>query len=148
MARTLEYQFVGNLFVVAAFEPPSDADWARAMEALAGFLKANGLASLRTIVFSDGNGPNAKQRATLNDLLHKESTPVAVISANLAARAIIAPLSFFNRSIKLVAPDRVGDALAFLGLPAGDLAEVLRIAQEWNRGAAKPLAAIVAVRSV
>ena len=46
-----------------------------------------------TLVLTDGGGPGAKQRGLLNEVLNERSTPVAVISTNLAVRAVTVPLS-------------------------------------------------------
>jgi hypothetical protein len=142
MASEFEFSVIDGMYVfVYPGEGVSDASWNRYIDHLQAFLRGrnNEIAGLRTLVFTDGGGPDVRQRGKLNDVLDGRATPVAVVSGNFAVRAILAPMSWFNPEIKLFAPKDVLTALAFLKVPAADTGRVFSVLHELNHKLATPL---------
>ena len=92
-------------------------------------------------VFTDRGEPTAPQRRALNDPLGGRTVPVAVVSGSVRVRGTVTALSWFNRKIRAFPPWALGDAIAYLEIPASrtDLIErelhKLRIELGVHRGA-------------
>ena len=103
---------------VHASEAPSDAEW----EALLGLfrLAAEEGVELRTLVYTEGGAPNARQRALLNDVLAGLKPRVAVLTPSAAARAIGVAISWFNPDLRVFAGDELSRALDHLDVNQGE----------------------------
>lgn len=114
--KSLAYKIVGNIHLVLhGASTPTDAEWNDYTDAVSGELQ-RGLkpAEMRTLVFSEGEGPSAAQRKRVNDILTGRATPVAIVSSSVMMRGIVTALQWFNPLMKVFAPDQVGDAFRFL----------------------------------
>jgi hypothetical protein len=118
--RSMVFRILGDVhIVVAGSEPPTNQDWDRYLEAVrAEEKKLADFRNMRTLVFSDGGGPNAAQRKAVSEFLKGRTTPVAIITGSTIMRGIVTALAWFNPETKAFAPDDVGSALAFLKIPA------------------------------
>jgi hypothetical protein len=106
----------GTLFsaVVHTANPPSENEWAEYMAAVKAVEKD--LGKLRTIVFTDGGGPNSAQRKAISDFLKGRKTPVCLVSSSSIVRGITTALSWFNPLVNSVAPEKVSEAFRYLGI--------------------------------
>ena len=67
--------------IVAGVKNPSKKDWDAYIEAVRAEEK-NGIdvTKMRTIVFTDGGGPDAAQRKIIADILNGRATPIAIVT--------------------------------------------------------------------
>lgn len=104
MAHTLR----GGLFLlVHSRHPPDDASWDAYLEDVR---RMPSLEAMRTLVLTEGGGPNVRQRAALNAELRGQRTRVAVVSSSIMVQGIISTLGLFNRDIRWFSPPRLADA--------------------------------------
>jgi hypothetical protein len=115
----MAFKIVGNLHVIVVGEKdPAPSDWDAYIHAIQASMKAGAEPrQLRTLVFSDGGGPNSAQRKAVANLLNGQATPVAIVSNSAVMRGIMTALAWFNPLARAYAPGEIGDALAFLGVP-------------------------------
>jgi len=76
----------------------------------------------RSLVFSDGGGPSAKQRQRVK--LYADGVQaqrVAILSRSNILRFIAAAVSVFLPNLKVFEPENFANALAFLSFPQSDL---------------------------
>jgi hypothetical protein len=113
------FKIVGTLHIlVVSDRDPSPNDWTEYMRALqAEERKGVDVSEWRSLVFSDGGGPNASQRKAVSDLLKGRSSPLAIVSGNALMRGVITALRWFNPLCRAYAPHEVGEALKFLNVP-------------------------------
>jgi hypothetical protein len=100
--------------VVHSAKAPSEDEWEEYMRAVR--QNEQNLPRVRTIVFTDGGGPNSAQRKAINDFLRGRQTPVVLASTSPVVRGITTALSWFNPLVKSVAPDDLEGALRHLGV--------------------------------
>jgi hypothetical protein len=114
--RSMVFRIVGDVhIVVAGTQPPTNEDWDRYLEAVkAEEKKLADFRKMRTLVFSDGGGPNATQRKAVSEFLKGRTTPVAIVTGSAVMRGIVTALSWFNSGTKAFSPDQVALALEFL----------------------------------
>jgi hypothetical protein len=123
------FRFVHGFFVgVSTPENPSSEAWqahcvevARVRDNLRGAL-----------IYTEGGGPNSKQRQALRDVHHQvEIPPTAILTASAVARCIMTGLNWFfpNSRLMAFAPGDVKKALDYLAqageLPRDDLVNAL-----------------------
>lgn len=100
---------------------PNDAEWS-AYEMELGKVSALGesaLLQVRQLVVSDGGGPNAAQRKSLQAFAGGRPVRVAVVSnalSNPIKLGIITAVSWFNPQLRAVPPDQWSKALSHLDL--------------------------------
>jgi hypothetical protein len=113
------FKIVGTLHVIiVGSKDPSVADWQAYMTALhAEERKGIDVTQMRTLVFSDGGGPNAAQRKMASDLLDGRATRLGIVTGNTLMRGVITALRWFNPQCQAFAPGAVGEALRFLDVP-------------------------------
>ncbi|WP_437294230.1 hypothetical protein [Sorangium sp. So ce426] len=108
------------LIAVHGREPPSDEEWEGYMQA-AGSLPPT---CTKTLVVTAGGGPNAKQRASINDYVSKTALTVAICTDALLVRQIGTALSWFNPRVKAFRGSDVVAALRYLEITGPEAAEV------------------------
>lgn len=100
--------------VIHTANPPSEHEWNAYMAAVREIEKD--LSKVRTLVFTDGGGPNSAQRKAINDFLKGRETPVVLVSSSQLIRGITTALSWFNKLVHSVPPERVSEAFRILGV--------------------------------
>ncbi|MEZ4307331.1 MAG: hypothetical protein R3F14_04710 [Polyangiaceae bacterium] len=110
--RNQAFKILGNLHIlVAGPNPPTDAEWHTYVEAVkAEEHRGLDLTEMRTLVITDGGGPNAAQRKMVNDVLRGRTTRVATVSGSPFFRGIVTALTWFNPEMRLYSPDKVTSA--------------------------------------
>jgi hypothetical protein len=127
------FRVVGNVHLIVVGEKnPTVADWNAYVHAVQ-IEERNGLnitAQMRTLVFSDGGGPNAAQRKLAADVLNGRSTPVAIVTNSAIMRGVMTALRWFNPQASAFAPSELSDAMAFLQIPEHKQDTLLKIARD------------------
>lgn len=110
---------------------PTPAEWADAMALLGGAMRKSGPQSLRSLVITDGGGPDADMRAQLKELYERQrfAMPTAVLAASVLVRGIVGAISWFSPSIRSFSPRGLGAALGFLEVPSSAQARILDAAR-------------------
>jgi hypothetical protein len=126
-----------TLIELCGAEPLRQEDWdARNEVAATHFRERHRDASLlRTIVFSDGGHPDARQRKQLVSATGGQATKQAVITiaiSNPIIQGVVTALAWLNPSAKAVGPDRWRDAMAHVDL-APHLDEILNHMEDLQR---------------
>lgn len=103
-------------------QPPTAEEWRIHLELLEGLaiLHGRSLASMRSLVFSDGGMPDSAQRKAsqrIIDAADGHKMPVAIVTTSAFARGVVTAAHWFGLSIKAFSPADLGDALAYLGIP-------------------------------
>jgi hypothetical protein len=130
------FKFMGSLHIIVVGEQdPAPADWHAYVEAIQAEAKRGASSrQMRTLVFSDGGGPNAAQRQVTSELREGQSTPQAIVTCSGLTRAVITALRLWNPHCRAFAPRDLVTALEFLGVPGIKLQQVLRLAGEIQLG--------------
>ena len=130
------FKFLGNLHIIVVGErDPAPTDWNAYVEAVQAEEKRGmPAAQMRTLVFSDGGGPNAAQRKIARELREERGNPRAIVTGSRLARAVITLKRPFKPHCRAFAPGDVGTALEFLGVPGIKLQQILRLAREVQLG--------------
>jgi hypothetical protein len=119
------YEVIGDLYlVVHRARPPSDEEW---MDYLRSW-KPHDMSRMRTLVFTDGGGPDAAQRKAANDALGGKASLTAVVSPSYVVRGVVTALSWFNPKIRAFGPDEAERAFAHVGMRSEQ-----DIARTWAR---------------
>ena len=122
---------LGRLIVsVQAAESPGDQEWSEYLEWL-----QNGdvpVTESRTLVRSFGGGPNALQREQLTEVVGgKASRPKSVVlTESLVVRGIGLALTWFNMSLRVLAPDEMERAIQYLELDEAEAVYARRLLDE------------------
>lgn len=108
--------------VVHGKQNPGEEEWKRYIEAMgaAATSSKQRMERLPTLVLSDGGGPNAIQRAAVNDLQerHGNTARVAFVSDSPLIRGVTRTMTWFNPKFRAFSPQGLPDALDHLGVPA------------------------------
>ena len=129
----MRYRCNGTLIVVVhTSEPPSDDEWSRYAREVEELLSRSAPEEVRTVVFTDGGGPNPAQRRRLAEIEGWSAVRVSVVSSSAAARAIVNAFSWFNPRMKAFLPVAVGAALRHLGLAPDEESRVWRTLEEFR----------------
>ena len=107
----MAYRTVNGIFCVAhGSSNPSDEEW----KAYLDYYLANERECLRTLVVTDGGGPNAKQRAETAKLIQSAPTRVAIVSSSTFVRGVATALSWFNKRVQAFSDTEMDRALSYL----------------------------------
>jgi hypothetical protein len=116
---TLAFARFGSCFTyVCGRRDPTDPEW----DTYIRFLRENlvpGVAP-RSLVVTDGGGPNSAQRTRLTELIseHGGEIKIAVVTASAVVRGIFTAMSWFATfNYRAFTPSQMDDALAFLDVP-------------------------------
>jgi hypothetical protein len=131
----MAFKMIGTLHLIVVGEKdPTQADWTAYMQAvLQEERRGVDVTEMRTLVFSDGGGPNTAQRKIAANVLKGRSTPIAIVTGNAVMRGVITALRWFNPQCRTFAPDGVGEALKFLGIPLLKYDLIMKLARELQR---------------
>ncbi|WP_438015176.1 hypothetical protein WMF18_30415 [Sorangium sp. So ce315] len=108
------------LIAVHGREPPSDEDWDSYMQTVVS-LPAT---CSKTLVVTAGGGPNAKQRASVNEFVSKHTLTVAICTDTLLVRQISTALSWFNPRVRSFRGNDIAAALRYLEVSGPEAALV------------------------
>jgi hypothetical protein len=130
--NNMGFKIVDTLHViVVGAKDPSPADWQEYIGAIrAEERKGIDVTRMRTLVFSDGGGPNAGQRKAASDLLNGRATPIAIVTGVAIMRGIITALRWFNPEVRAYAPTEVREALDYLKVPAQNFESLKTMARD------------------
>ena len=148
------FKFLGNLHIIVVGErDPAPTDWNAYVDAIQAEEKRGMPATqLRTLVFSDGGGPNAVQRQVAREVRDERGSPLAIVTDSWFSRGVITAARVVKPHRRAFAPGEMGSALEFLGVPGTKLPQILRLAREVQLGlgipAVKSLSAAGAGRRV
>jgi hypothetical protein len=113
---------VENVIVtVHTSKAPSSEEWSAYLEAVlaAGRLFGNDLGRCRHLVFTDGGGPDADQRAAaakMSDQMNGKTMPVAVLTTVRFVRVIVTALHWLGIRIQACHPAEIRAVLDSMGL--------------------------------
>jgi hypothetical protein len=110
----------GDIFIALHTEnAPSDEEWRRFIDAtLAAANEHKGdFTKVKSLVITDGGGPNAAQRKLASDMLSGRQACTAVISHSSLIRGVITAMAWFNAKVKAFSPDERASAFRHLEIP-------------------------------
>lgn len=115
--RTMAFSRMGTCVVlVHSPAPPSDREWAAYVD----FLEAQKAQQTKILVVTEGGSPSAAQRARLTEIFGKKGVPTAVLTDSSIVRGVVQALNWFVQgALRAFAPERLEDALVYLGAPVG-----------------------------
>lgn len=136
MNRTLAFSFHKRRVLILAHskDAPSAAEWDEYVASARQWR-----CDIRALlVLSDGGGPNASQRAALDEALGLENhtAKTAVVTVSMMARGIVTAIGWFSKGIKAFSTNQISAALDYLEIPKADqdavLVEVKRVRERLN----------------
>ena len=84
------------------------------------FLEAQKAQQTKILVVTEGGSPSAAQRARLTEIFGKKGVPTAVLTDSSIVRGVVQALNWFVQgALRAFAPERLEDALVYLGAPVG-----------------------------
>lgn len=129
-ARTCVFRTFGEYMVVLhSGHAPTDEEWSALLAAFA----SCELPSLRVLVFTYGGAPNARQRASINDVLAGHAPKIAIMTPSALARAVGTAMTWFNPNLSLFGADQLTDVMAHLGAPEHDRPRLKLVLGELER---------------
>lgn len=139
--KNMAFVTVGDLVVALHnSSPPTEQEWAGYMDAM----KKIGAEKVRGLAFTDGGGPDSKQRKLITDLLGGQPRQAAVVSASSVVRGIVTALNWFNPAIKAFSPERVDEAYDYLKLTTAEIEAVNRQVRVMHKQFSTPLRCVPA----
>lgn len=99
--------------IVISASAPSTTEWTAYIRALQ---KLPQLDDLKTLVITEGGGPDSVQRRLVIDLMKGKPTLTCMVSNNPVVRGLTVALSWFNPGIRSFPLDRIDDGLRHLQL--------------------------------
>jgi hypothetical protein len=125
--KTLAYTVVGRVLLSAlAVKAPTDDEWNSYLQT---WLRMPGGEERAVLVFTDKAGPTSAQRVRLEAALGGKPQRTAVITGSRVGRLMVAAVAWANPAIRAFAPDRIPEALSFLGVPPSELPALLTAAR-------------------
>ena len=132
MGRTMAWRTEGRLNVVVhSSASPTNLEWARFLNDI----RPHADGTLRVLVVSHGGGPDGAQRRALAETFPNRDRrmPVAVVTASVLVRGIVAAVHWFNPHIKAFGMDQMPEACRFLDLTPEERALVISLRAELER---------------
>jgi len=121
MAKNMAFATVGNIIVALHNgSPPGEDEWGQYCRAIT----AMEFDKVRPIAFSDGGGPDSKQRKLLNEVIAGRPGRSALVTNSTIARSVVTALSWFNPLIKAFSPEEASRAFEYLQLDPGEVQAV------------------------
>lgn len=118
----MAYRVVGDVFVVAHSKvAPSNEEW----DEYLAYYHEHAKMVFRTLVMTEGGGPDPKQRAKTTEGIKDSPVKVAVCTDAVGVRGIVTALSWFNKRIKAFSKANVSDALTYLDVTPKNAEKVL-----------------------
>jgi hypothetical protein len=114
---TMRWAVNGDLvLLVEGAEGHSDVEWKTFVDVMAACMKLHD-GRIRTLVLTDGAGPNAGQRQmAIKAGWENNKSPVAVVSKSMLVRGIITAFGWYNMNIRSFPVHALADAHRFLSL--------------------------------
>jgi predicted Abi (CAAX) family protease len=126
--QTMAWQAVDDvLILVHGAQEPVDAEWDQLVEAARKYAASAG--RLRSLVVTPGPGPNMSQRKRLNAVTDGQPIPAAVVTDSMVGRAIVTLVGLRNPAIRAFEPQRLDQALEYLGVPSQSQARIREAVQ-------------------
>lgn len=120
MHRTLAFSVFRRRLIILVHtkEPPAESEWQEYVEEAR--QRRNELRAF--LVVTDGGGPNAMQRAALDEAVGLEKHPAktAVVTVSVVARGIVTAIGWFSKNIKAFSTNQLPAALDFLEVPTAE----------------------------
>jgi hypothetical protein len=117
MHRTLAFSVFRRRLIILVHtkEPPAESEWQEYVEEAR--QRRNELRAF--LVVTEGGGPNAMQRAALDEAVGLEKHPAktAVVTVSVVARGIVTAIGWFSKNIKAFSTNQLPAALDFLEVP-------------------------------
>lgn len=114
---SLTFGRVGNCLILVHPEgPPTDGDWDKYLA----FLEENRSDRVRLLVSTLGGGPSAQQRTRLRTVVDRypgKKLTTAILTGSTLARGMVTAISWFIPGLEAFAPNQLGAALDYLGIP-------------------------------
>lgn len=79
---------------------------------------------IKVLICSAGGGPTALQRSTIEELIADRQSTAAVVTASRSARGIVTALSWFKQGIRAFPPNKMVEAMVYLGLEQDEIDHV------------------------
>ena len=121
---TVTCQLVGDTMVlVHSDRAPSPAGWNEYLD----LVEQSHESMARTLVYSIGGAPDAKQRADLKTVYQKsfrKEPPVAVLTTDAVARGVVTTLGWFYGNIRAFTPFELEAALRWLKVTPKNAGEI------------------------
>jgi hypothetical protein len=129
MKPTLAFDSVGDCFVlVIGKKDPADSDWKDYLAFLRQNLTQKPGMKPVTLVFSEGGGPAAAQRAAVNELTKEfrvvDTVKVAVLTESNLVVGMATAMAWFVKGYRAWAPKDIAAALVWLGVSDADGARI------------------------
>jgi hypothetical protein len=125
--KTIAYKAIGNIdLVVTGQSAPTDKEWNEYVKHLSPMKPED----VRSLVFTEGGGPNAGQRKQLTEWLGPGSTVAAIVTTSAVMRGIITALSWFNPKVRIYAPSATIEAFEYLQIPESQYDIIVREARK------------------
>lgn len=125
MNRKLAYTFFKRRFLILVHtkDAPEETEWKEYVAAARGWKKD----IQAFLVVSEGGGPNAMQRAELDEAIDIERHPgkTAVVTVSRIARGIVTAISWFSPGIKAFGTNQLAPAIEYLGASAAEVEAVI-----------------------
>lgn len=107
----MAYRVVHGVFcVVHSAANPTEEEW----KAYLDYYLAHERQCTRTLVVTQGGGPNAKQRGDTAKVIQSSPTRVAIVTTSTLVRGIATALSWFNKRVQSFGPAEMDAALRHL----------------------------------
>lgn len=120
----------GSLTVLVALNGPAlptEAEWAAYMALGRAVLARHGddVSRWRTLIFSDGGVPTARQRREAIETLGARSLTSAIVTRSRLVRGVGHFFSFFYPRVRTFAPEEIRRAFDHLGVPRAEVPALL-----------------------
>ncbi len=108
----------GLLLGVHNANTPTDAEWTEYLNVCAEMLRRQEEDGVpcRQLIVTDGGGPSLDQRRAARRVTHSRGGRVSVVSRSAFVRFAVKALTLTNPAIRVFSPERMGEALAYLGV--------------------------------
>jgi hypothetical protein len=133
--RNFAYGRVDRFVVVVhGTEPPTDEVWREYIEGT--FQGAAARDVVRHLVVTEGASPTSAQRKILQEKIAEfldadpMSVRAAIITPSTFARGIVTAISWIVDAPKAFAPEKLEDAMQYLGIPLNHVAEIRDMVNE------------------
>lgn len=101
---------------------PSDEEWGDYLDSI----KKKMSIQVRQLVFTDGGGPNTKQRAALDEVLRGKINTGSVISSSRIIRHVVAAINWLGpHNVWSFAPNELDKALQHIGVTEQEAPKLL-----------------------
>jgi len=133
--RCLCFERLGDYYLLCQNQHTADDDewneWVRFVTQAG----PSGARTMRVLVFSAGGSPSPKQRRQIHELMPVtgNGVPTAVVIGSRIWRAVVGTMSLFNKHVRAFSPQRVGDALRYLEIPAEQHPDVFALARKLHQ---------------